>query len=85
MASEQGTTSGYPRIDLGTVRETLAYIHEDMAAAPELARVHQAMGLVLAEIAALAPTATSLCLSTDAKVVPIRRARFVPWVASGSR
>ncbi len=84
MASEQGTTSGYPRIDLGTVRETLAYIHDDMAAAPELARVHRAMGLVLAEIAALAPPATSLCL-TDAKAVPIRGARFVPWVASGSR
>lgn len=85
MTDEQASKPAHPRIDLDTVRETLAYMHGDMASAPELAQVHQALGRVLDEIAAIAPNVTSQHLSTKSNVIALHGPRFVPWTAPGSR
>lgn len=41
-----------PSIDLGTVRETLAYVWDDLKRSPELQRAADLLGSALAEIEA---------------------------------
>jgi hypothetical protein len=67
-----------PRIDLNTVRETLAYMHADMDGSQRLARVHEALGRVLEEIATVEPARTG---DTASNVVELTAGwpRFVRW------
>jgi len=53
MARHRLSPTAEPRIDLETVRETLAYMHADMRNSERLAKVHEALGRVLDEIAAV--------------------------------
>jgi hypothetical protein len=67
-----------PRIDLETVRETLAYMHADMHGSQGLAKVHEALGRVLEEIAAVEPART---MDPPSNVVELTAAwpQFVRW------
>jgi len=67
-----------PRIDLETVRETLAYMHADMRGSERLAKVHEALGRVLEEIAAVEPARKN---DPPSNVVELSAAwpRFVRW------
>lgn len=38
-----------PQIDLGTLRETLAYMHDDMARAPGLEKLRDALAVAMKE------------------------------------
>ncbi|MBS0244452.1 MAG: hypothetical protein JSS20_19955 [Proteobacteria bacterium] len=72
-----------PLIDLDTVRETLEYIRDDVAAAPRLAAVGRAIDKVLEEIAAAEAGSAVKALANEvpSRVVAFRpaRVRFVPW------
>lgn len=61
-----------PAIDLGTVRETVAYMHDDMSRVPGLEKVAAALSTVLDEIASAEKNGKS------ASIVPISYARFLP-------
>lgn len=72
------------RIDLETVRETLAYMHDDMRQAPELAAVASALAQAIDEIDAVsgvAPGQTNggLHHSAAQNVVAMPAVRLVPW------
>ncbi|MBL8566151.1 MAG: hypothetical protein JNM89_10590 [Hyphomicrobiaceae bacterium] len=41
-----------PQIDLSTVRETLAYMHDDMCRVPGLEKLRDALGVAIEEAAA---------------------------------
>lgn len=60
------------RIDLATVRETIAYMHDDLAGAPELGRVRNALAMALLEIERA---------ETARRALPanVTTARFMPW------
>lgn len=60
-----------PTIDLSTVRETLAYIQDDVDRVPELKGVADALRATLAEIDRVKPKPT-IASSPFA-------ARFLPW------
>ncbi|MBR2537633.1 MAG: hypothetical protein IKE66_16305 [Hyphomicrobium sp.] len=61
------------RIDLASVRDTLAYIESDLDTAPELQRVAEAVRAALAEIDRIELTngAAVPAAITDARFVPI--------------
>lgn len=67
-----------PRIDLETVRETLAYMHADTRGSERLAKVHEALGRVLEEIAAVEPARK---VDPPSNVVELSAAwpQFVRW------
>ncbi len=77
MKRDFPTPAVVPHIDLETVRETLAYIHDDVRRVPALAGLAGALGAALAEIEAVA----------DGDTVPVARAvpdllprlRLIPW------
>ena len=60
-----------PQIDLSTVRETLAYMQDDMERVPELKGVAAALKATMAEIDRVKPKPT-IANSPFA-------ARFLPW------
>ena len=70
-----------PRIDLETVRETLAYMHADTRRSERLTKVHEALGRVLDEIAALEVPQPEAATFSSRNVVALPAAwpRFVPW------
>jgi division protein CdvB (Snf7/Vps24/ESCRT-III family) len=70
-----------PRIDLETVRETLAYMQADMQGSQRLAKVHEALGRVLEEIAVVAPAPV---IDAPSNVVEMSAdwPRFVRWSPS---
>ena len=72
-----------PRIDLDTVRETLAYMQADMRGAERLDKVREALGRVLEEIDALDERRDSLTARCRDKIVALKPnwPRFVPWSA----
>lgn len=61
-----------PHIDLSTLRETLLYMHDDMARAPGLERLRDALAAAIAETEAVEQGATAA-----PTVVPFS-ARFLP-------
>lgn len=63
-----------PAIDLTTVRDTLAYMQEDMARVPGLEKVADAMARTLDEIDAVKPSMTAPIATAS----PFA-ARFLPW------
>lgn len=83
MSDEGAKHPGYPRIDLETVRDTLAYIRDDMAALPELSKVAQSLTKALDEIAQLNRAAAGAHQEQQpgARVIPFSRLNFVPWMA----
>lgn len=83
MSNEIAKPSGHPRIDLETVRETLAYIRDDMATMPEFANVKQALTKAIDEIARLTrdEAAAQPAQQPDARIIPFTRMNFVPWTA----
>ena len=60
-----------PQIDLTTLRETLIYMHDDMARVPGLEKLRDALALALEETEAAQAAA-------QAKVTNITKARFLP-------
>lgn len=60
-----------PQIDLSTLRETLLYMHDDMARAPGLERLRDALAIAVKEAEAAEALARS-------KVTSIVNARFLP-------
>ena len=60
-----------PQIDLATLRETLIYMHDDMARVPGLEKLRDALALALEETEAAQAAA-------QAKVTNITKARFLP-------
>ena len=72
----------HPRIDLETVRETLAYMHDDMERVPGLVCVRQALGRAIAEIRALEGTPRKPG-SGPMRLPGPDAARFVPWTPEG--
>lgn len=60
-----------PQIDLSTVRETLHYMHDDMARAPGMEKLRDALALAIKEADAAEQAATM-------KVTNILDARFLP-------
>jgi len=60
-----------PQIDLSTVHDTLLYMHDDMARAPGLEKLRDALALALKEIEAAQSKA-------DARPSNIINARFLP-------
>lgn len=83
MSRDDKRRTNEPRIDLDTVRETLAYMHHDMQRSRRLARVSDALAVVLAEIAAVeAHAAAEQPQPADVSRVvafPALRPRFVAW------
>ena len=73
-----------PGIDIGTIRETLAYMRDDLRAAPNLAKVGSALEAALAEIdavsAARAPASTR---AVPAGLFPVLA--LVPWAPADGR
>lgn len=63
-----------PAIDLTTVRDTLAYMQDDMARVPGLEKVADALARTLDEIDAVKPSKLRP-LATDSPFA----ARFLPW------
>lgn len=53
MAADRKNSLAHPRIDLATVRETLAYISDDMTTVPALAGVRRALVEAIEEIRTL--------------------------------
>lgn len=66
----------HPRIDLATVRETLALIHDDMAGAADLAAVRAALAEALAAIDATAEPAPR---AAGPNIAEYYGSRFEPW------
>lgn len=62
-----------PAIDLGTVRDTLAYMQDDMARVPGLEKVADAIARTLQEIDAVKPTPRPVAGNSPFA------ARFLPW------
>lgn len=62
-----------PEVDLTTVRETLAYMQDDMQRVPGLEKVAAAMAATLAEIDAVKPAPRPLASNSPFA------ARFLPW------
>lgn len=60
-----------PQIDLSTLRETLLYMHDDMARAPGLEKLRDALALALKEVDAAEAGAHQ-------KPASIINARFLP-------
>lgn len=60
-----------PQIDLATLRETLLYMHDDMARAPGLEKLRDALALALKE----AETAETNARARPASII---NARFLP-------
>lgn len=60
-----------PQIDLTTLRETLIYMHGDMARVPGLEKLRDALAVALEEAEAAQAVAQT-------KVTNITRARFLP-------
>ena len=81
MSRDDKRRTNEPRIDLDTVRETLAYMHHDMQRSRRLARVSDALAVVLAEIAAVEAHAAAEQPADASRVVafPALRPRFVAW------
>ncbi|MEZ5816094.1 MAG: hypothetical protein R3D44_03335 [Hyphomicrobiaceae bacterium] len=86
MSRERIRKGAEPQIDLETVRETLSYMQADMRSSARLARVSEALGRVLDEIAALqsehvAPAEAEPAIIPTSQVVRLNafRPRFVPW------
>lgn len=82
MSWDRPRRSEEPQIDLDTVRETIAMMHDDMKRSTRLQRVHEALGKALAEIATIeAETAKSVPKPTSGSVVafPAFRPQFKPW------
>ena len=65
-----------PRIDLATVRETLALIHDDMTGAPDLDAVRAALADALAAIDAEGSLANK---SPGPTLADHYGSRFEPW------
>lgn len=63
-------------IDLGTVRETIALIVDDMDRAPELSGVRTALASALAEIDRIGLNCKNNCRRAPAAANGLR---FVPW------
>lgn len=61
-----------PAIDLGTVRDTLTYMHDDMSRVPGLEKVAVALQSAIAEIDAVERSVR------PATLAPIDLARFLP-------
>lgn len=62
-----------PAIDLTTVRDTLAYMQDDMARVPGLEKVAAAMAATLQEIDAVKPAPRPIAHGSPFA------ARFLPW------
>ncbi len=74
------------RIDLATVRETLAYMHGDMAHVPELEAVRRALGNAIAEVDAAGHAEVSaggarhlVDVAGGTNVVGLAEMRFEKW------
>lgn len=84
MSRDGRRRSGEPEIDLETVRETLALIHDDMKRSTRLHRVHAALGKALEEIATLEAGAVDgepVPASGRVLAFPAFRPQFKPWTA----
>ncbi|MGE0697765.1 MAG: hypothetical protein AB7O57_01585 [Hyphomicrobiaceae bacterium] len=82
MSRDGPRRNSEPRIDLETVRDTLRYMHDDMAAVPRLAAVQAALSAALREIETIeASSAGSKPVEDQPRVVafPVARPRFVAW------
>lgn len=84
MSVDGHRRAGEPQIDLETVRETIAMIHDDMKRSTRLQKVHAALSNALKEIAAVETAAPRQpAVPSGARVVafPSFRPQFKPWTA----
>lgn len=84
MSVDGHRRTGEPQIDLETVRETIAMIHDDMKRSARLQKVHAALTAALEEIAAVEAAASGQpVVPSGARVVafPAFRPQFKPWTA----
>lgn len=85
MSADGHRRTGEPQIDLDTIRETLAYMHGDLAQAPRLHKLRDMLGDVIREIETLEAAAKTASGGAPApkRVVafPTIRPIFKPWRA----
>jgi hypothetical protein len=84
LANDPSGSGRHPRIDIATVRETVALMHDDLAGTPALERVRTALGNVLREIDGTAgPAARAVRVETGGNVVRLPFLKLVRWTPGG--
>jgi hypothetical protein len=77
---ELASRAAAPHIDLVTVRETLAYIHDDVRQVPALSGLAGALSAALAEIEAVEDASAAPSAPAHNGLLP--RLRLIPWGSS---